>query len=250
MISLISDLDSTLIYPRQPNYHIVEYFEGRPISWMTKKASDMLDNLLCSPNFQLIPCTLRSFEQTMRIEFLKNNPPKYMICDDGASIYVDGVLDENYQDYLNENNILKCEMVSEMKKVLEENTHTFVKDNRMTFLVVMYPSHEMAITQVGHVKNLMNDYPVLVERQGRKVYVLPHGLGKEVAVKYMIDVMGIQPTFTSGDGFVDDKFVRLGINQLVPGHAAFDHTNKMKTSGIMAGEKILDMVARECLKIC
>ena len=244
MVTLISDLDSTLIYPRQPNYHIVEFFEGRPISWMTKKASDTLNRLLINPGFQLIPCTLRSFEQTMRVEFLKKHPPKYMICDDGASIYVDGILDENYQSYLREHNILKFDMVREMKGILEEATHTYVKDNRMTFLVVMYPNHEIAIAHVEQVKELMKDYPVLVERQGRKIYVLPHGLGKEVAVKYMIDVMGINPTFTSGDGFVDDEFVKLGETQLVPGHAAYHHPAKMKTTGIMAGEKILLEVER------
>lgn len=247
MVTLISDLDSTLIYPRQSNYHIVEYFEGRPISWMTKKASNTLDKLLLNPKFQLIPCTLRSFEQTMRIEFLKKNMPKYMICDDGASIYVNGVLDKDYQDYLNKNDILKFDMVKEMKTILEKETQTYVKDNRMSFLVVMYPCHETAIMQTDFVKRLMKDYPVLVERQGRKVYVLPHGLGKEVAVKYMIDVLGINPTFTSGDGFVDEKFVSLGDNPLVPGHAYFEHSKKMKTSGIMAGERILDEVERSVL---
>ena len=244
MVSLISDLDSTLIYSRQPNHHIVEYYEGRPITFMTKNASETLEKLCSAPNFQLIPCTLRSFEQTMRVEFLKKKMPKYMICDDGASIYIDGVLDEDYQSYLNKNNILKFEMVAEMKKILEEATQTYVKDNRMTFLVVMYPSHEMAITQVGYVKALMKDYPVMIERQGRKVYVLPHGLGKEVAVQYLKDVLKVEPTFTSGDGFVDENFVKLGFHPLVPGHAVFEHENKMKTTGIQAGEKILLEVER------
>jgi hydroxymethylpyrimidine pyrophosphatase-like HAD family hydrolase len=150
-------------------------------------------------------------------------------------------------EYLNENNILKFDMVAEMKAILEKETQTFVKDNRMSFLVVMYPCHETAIMQTDFVKRLMKDYPVLVERQGRKVYVLPHGLGKEVAVKYLIDVMGITPTFTSGDGFVDEKFVSLGENPLVPGHAYFEYSKKMKTSGIMAGERILDEVERSVL---
>ena len=209
---------------------------------MTQKASDTLDRLVSAPNFQFIPCTLRSFEQTMRVEFLKKNMPKYMICDDGASIYIDGVLDEDYQKYLNEHNILKTEMVSEVKKILEDATQTYVKDNRMSFLVVMYPSHETAIIQVGYVKSLMNDYPVMVERQGRKVYVIPFGLGKEVAVQYLKDVHHIEPTFTSGDGFVDENFVKMGINPLVPGHAVFECENKMKTTGIMAGERILQEV--------
>ena len=104
MVNLISDLDSTLIYSRQPNHKIIEYYEGRPITFMTQTAFDTLERLVANPNFQLIPCTLRSFEQTMRVEFLKKNMPKYMICDDGASIYINGILDEDYQNYLSVNN--------------------------------------------------------------------------------------------------------------------------------------------------
>ena len=247
MVNLITDLDSTLIYSKQPNHKIVEYYEGRPITFMTQKASDTLERLVANPNFQLIPCTLRSFEQTMRIEFLQKNMPSYMICDDGASIYIDGVLDEDYQKYLNANNVLKIDMVAEMKAILEKSTGTYVKDNRMSFLVVIYPCHETAIIQFDYVKMLMKEYPVLVERQGRKVYVLPHGLGKEVAVQYLKDVHGVEPTFTSGDGFVDENFVKMGVNPLVPGHAVFDHKNKAKTTGIMFGEKMLQEVERAVL---
>ena len=247
MINLISDLDSTLIYSRQPNHKIVEYYEGRPITFMTQTAFDTLERLVAYPNFQLIPCTLRSFEQTMRVEFIKKNMPKYMICDDGASIYINGVLDKDYQNYLSANNILKTDMVAEMKTILEKSTGTHVKDNRMSFLVVIYPCHETAIFQFDYVKNLMKDYPVMVERQGRKIYVLPHGLGKEVAVQYLKDIHNIEPTFTSGDGFVDEMFVKMGVNPLVPGHAFFDYENKMKTTGIMAGERILQEVERMCL---
>lgn len=242
MVNLITDLDSTLIYSKHPNHKIVEYYEGRPITFMTQKAFDTLERLVANPNFQLIPCTLRSFEQTMRVEFLQKNMPKYMICDDGASIYVNGVLDNAYQEYLNANNILKTDLVAEMKAILENATGTYVKDNRMSFLVVIYPCHETAIFQADYVKKLMKDYPVMVERQGRKVYVLPHGLGKEVAVQYLKDVHNVEPTFTSGDGFVDEKFVKMGVNPLVPGHAYFEHENKMKTTGIMAGENILTKI--------
>ena len=91
-----TDLDKTIVYSGYPEHYCVEYKEKQEITYMTNEGKRQLDNLFKKEGFRMIPCTLRSFEQTKRIEFITDELTPVVICDNGFSIYNKGVLDKSW----------------------------------------------------------------------------------------------------------------------------------------------------------
>lgn len=248
----ISDLDKTLIYSKKENQICVERKNDKPITYMTKEAVKLLKRLLCHENFYFIPCTLRSYEQTTRIDFIKGL--KYMICDNGASIYINNKIDSNWDKEVSKI-INKKEVVllkEKMETIINDNNINIymLKSNRDSFISIIFYSKEDAEKDLEKILSIVDESKFNIFKQGKKTYVVPKGLNKSIAVKYLKEHYGIKNIITSGDSNVDDKFVELGDYQIIPSHAIFRTKECIVTEneGIEAGEELLKNVYNIVLK--
>ena len=137
-----TDLDKTIVYSGYPEHYCVEYKEKQEITYMTNEGKRQLDNLFKKEGFRMIPCTLRSFEQTKRIEFITDELTPVVICDNGFSIYNKGVLDKSWDKKM-QSYIVKYPM-SETYKEIDDLITTAnipisqIKSNRDAFFTVIF----------------------------------------------------------------------------------------------------------------
>lgn len=246
MITFISDLDHTLIYSKRninidKNYATcVEYINDKSITYMTTSAYKKFSSLLKDDTFLFIPCTLRDYSQIMRISFIQKYLPKYMICDNGARIYVNGIEDTVYRKTIEE--IIDIKQLLKMKNNIEKIIEGYVKFDNDSFLTCIFENNEIAKKQLSAVLEEVNLEKFTYDLQNRKLYIIPKGLDKAVAVKYLIDNYQLFNIVTSGDGKVDEQFTKLGQKILLPNNAVFHHLgeHRMNYDDILGGEELID----------
>lgn len=247
MMYFVSDLDKTLIYSKCPNEVCVEKKDKQEITYITQKAVSIFKQLISDESFYFIPCTLRSIEQTMRINFIKDNNLKYIICDNGASIYIDGKLDKKWDEKIN--SIINKDKVvllrQNIEKYVENNNINIkmIKSNRNCFLTIIFNTEEESEKNIDRILSFVDSY-FNIFKQGKKTYIVPKSLNKSIAVNYLKNEYNISNIITSGDSSVDDKFVELGDIVILPSHSVFKVKNAIitKASGIKAGEEILSTI--------
>lgn len=248
---LITDLDKTIVYSREYNHKCVERNDnGNPITFMTKNAYKLLTKLLKSGKFTIIPCTLRSFEQTKRIEFTKDGTLPYMICDNGFSIYHNGKLDEGWDKIVNVliNTEAVYNLYLQFNKIIDDNNIPIyrLKSNRNGFISIIFHDETDAIEYKNQLLSVVDIKRYRIEDQGKKIYIVPKKLNKYIAVEYLLSKIEEENeneiVVTSGDSLVDKKFTTLGDYRILPKHATFRHNNAIvtKNEGIYAGEEILN----------
>lgn len=247
MILFFSDLDSTLIYSGYPEHTCVEYNEAKEVTYMTAQGINFLKDLLVRKDFVFIPCTLRSYEQTARIGFLKNGNVPIIICDNGFSIYENGILDKTWDNLMNEN--LATYPTDEIKSDIEilvssNNMCCKIKNNRNAFFTLIFENAESANMHYVTIAKVLKRHKYKLELQGRKIYIIPDFLDKVLAVKYLCKKFNPSLVITAGDSSVDKSFVEEGNQRIIPSHSSLNIRNTIitKKTGISAGEEILDIV--------
>lgn len=247
MITFISDLDNTLVYSKQNQGICVERKDAKEISYMTEKAYKDFQKLRSEPEFCFIPCTARSLEQTMRITFLKEQQPVYMICDNGASIYIKGKLDEEWNAHLKERGIIHPKLLrqefSYVKKLCDEENICYrnIKNNQDAFFVISFDTESSASKVFNILKEKLSEKEFRLIQQHRKIYYCPIQLNKMLAVQYLLKKYDLGYVITSGDSMFDKCFTALGNSIFLPTHATFSHLKAIRTMecGMLAGEEII-----------
>lgn len=243
-----SDLDKTLVYSGYPDHVCVERCEDKEITYMTSRAVDLFNGLISLENMTFIPCTLRSYEQTIRIDIFQSLPRQIFICDNGFSIYENGQIDEYWDTIVNRE--LLAYNNEEMHEVLQSfyanNTSeiTKVKTNRDAFYTLIFIDDVVAEKHFKSICELIDKSKYRLELQGRKLYVIPQFLDKSIAVKYLISKYNDDVVITAGDSSVDELFVKAGTLQILPAHSNLNIVSAIRTKnyGIEAGEEILSIV--------
>ena len=243
-----TDLDKTIVYSGYPEHYCVEYKEKQEITYMTIEAKRQLDNLFKKEGFRMIPCTLRSYEQTKRIEFVTDVLTPIVICDNGFSIYQKGVLDKSWDKKM-QSYIVKYPM-SETYKAIDDFITTAnipisqIKSNRDAFFTVIFNSIPDAEVFSDKIIDKVDLSLYKIEKQGRKLYIIPNFLDKVLALCYISSQFPDEMVVTAGDSDVDLTFVKEGEIVILPGHSKLNISNAMKTNsmGIVAGKEILDII--------
>ena len=238
--TFITDLDHTIIFSEKElntDAIPVEYIDGRPITYMTPQALLTLHELREKEDFLFIPCTLRDFTQTTRISFIKEQLPKFMVCENGGRIYIDGEEEIDYRNFIENSFNLHLDKA---RKVMEY-VPCRIKDNG-TFLTCIFSNEEDAKNWATRSIPYLSGFDFDI--QYRKFYIIPHSLDKSIAVHYLINNYGIKHLITSGDGTVDMKFTKMGNHILLPSHASFTHPYAYITNetGVKSGEEILEKI--------
>ena len=238
----ITDLDRTMVHSENPDFICVEKEGERKITYMTKESINHLNELLSRKDFVFVPCSMRNYAQTMRINFISNNMPRYMICENGAKIYVDGNLDEKWSLYMR--SIINSDYVIEGINKIKALKYNFrdIKNIDDFYIAVSFYDEKESDASYSEISSIFS-HPYNVFKVGRKIFIIHNKIDKYYAVKYLVENYDIKCFITSGDTEVDKKFTRLG-KCVLPKHASFTHDNAYITSkpGIHSTDEILDFV--------
>lgn len=249
-----TDLDKTIVYSGYPEHYCIEYKEKQEITYITIEAKRLLDNLLKKEDFLMIPCTLRSFEQTKRIEFITDTLTPIVICDNGFSIYLNGVLDKSW-DIKMKSYIVKYPM-SETYKAIENFITTTnipisqIKSNRDAFFTIIFKNITDAESFSDKIIDIIDLSLYKTEKHGRKLYIIPNFLDKVLALRHVTSQFPDKMVVTAGDSNVDIAFVKEGKITILPRHSKI-HINKAiktKSKGIYAGTEILKILNKLIMK--
>ena len=248
MYTVITDMDKTIIYSKTEDKEVIcveADAKGRPITYMTTPAKNKLKELFARGDFNFIPCTLRSIEQVSRVHFI--DQCKTIICDNGGSIYVSGEIDKEWdkqiEKIIDKNDVAKRREMAEQYAINNNIDFYKMKSNRDCFVSLIFYSLEVAQKHLDEFKELFPD-TYEVHNQGKKIYFVPKGLNKRIAVDYIMSRTE-GTIFTAGDSSVDECFVGAGDVSIIPGHATFAMKKALQTAskGIKAGEDIIEIIA-------
>lgn len=246
----ISDLDGTIVYSGYPKDLCVEYRGEDEISYMTAEAHKLFTNLLNKPDFIFIPCTLRSLEQTSRISFIKKGKAEWLICDNGFSIYHNGILDKHWDS------VMQAELNQYPYEEISKKLLTFIdsnrklcrlKDNRSAFFTLIFDDSESASSHFSEIKALVRNEYYNFELLGRKMYIVPNFLNKSLAVEYLLTKLPQVKIIAAGDSSVDKRFIQYGDIALIPKHSNINNSSAIITVNekIKAGEDIIKTIYKE-----
>ena len=184
---VFSDLDRSIIYSKRflgkdKSELEIEIYKNENISYISKKTVKLIKQH--QKNIEFIPTTTRNIEQFKRIEFSKYDIDfKYAITSNGGNILVNGQIDSEYKDYINQK--LKNSIhIDEIMKLLEEYKN--IKGIKK-------------IRKADKIKDL--NWETYINRT--KIYFLPQELKKSTAIKYICDKFGYKNTFGIGDSIMD-----------------------------------------------
>ena len=216
------DLDNTLIYSYKHNIGEdkinVELYNGREISFITKKTFDLLKKV--KEKYLVVPTTTRTKEQYDRI-FLGVGEFKYALVCNGGILLVDGKIDI---DWYNKSKSLICESCDELLKAIEylENEKLRTFEVRFIEELFVFTKCDEPERVVENLKEKLDMSLVYVFNNGVKVYVVPKRLDKGTAVKRFREYIEIgknekvRKVVAAGDSEFDVSMVKAADTGIVP----------------------------------
>lgn len=244
--TFISDLDGTLVFSKEPTHICVERKEDKPITYMPEEAIGKLKQLLNKVEF--IPCSMRNREQILRISFIKEYNPKYIIASNGCSIYIDGVLDEDWNNYMRK--LIPQEEISNLiNKINSFKIPTTIYNVDGFYLALTFESNKEANSYVDLFKSIVPNDDYIVFVISRKLYIMNKYIDKSYAVQYLKSKYDLGNIYTAGDTFVDEHFTALkGVKTYLPRHATFIDNRTCyitKSTGIDSVNELLEAILND-----
>ncbi|MGQ0623340.1 MAG: HAD family hydrolase [Sporichthyaceae bacterium] len=259
-----ADLDRTLIYSaaalgldsgaRPPALVVAEVYQGAPISFLTRRAQDLLAELAAVATF--VPVTTRTLAQYSRVHLLAA-PPRYAVTTNGARIVVDGVVDQDWTDALTARLAGLCAPIGEidahLRKVADPRwtrSHRIAED---IFAYLVVDRAELAAAFVTDLSAWCAAAGWTVSLQGRKLYAVPSALTKSAAVAEVAARTGTPTVLAAGDALLDADLLTYAEVGMRPAHGELHdlgwtrpHVSVTGASGVLAAEQILEAFLVTC----
>ncbi len=203
MIVFHSDLDNTIIYSYKRDIgedkKCVEVYEGREISFVTKRTQELLEQVHRKMLF--VPTTTRTSEQYNRISLGIGEIPYALVCNGGV-LLVNGQEDEAwYQESLELTEESRPELYRAIGMMEADKNRSFEVRNIKDLFV--FTKSTQPLVSVEWLKEKLNTNLVDVFYTGVKVYVVPKMLSKGNAVeRFRKKVCGNQ-VIAAGDSEFD-----------------------------------------------
>ncbi|MDR0653935.1 MAG: HAD hydrolase family protein [Synergistaceae bacterium] len=201
-----SDLDNTLIH----SYRVaeagdicVETRNGKKLSFMSPKAHSLLKDIAARCTF--VPVTTRSLEQYRRLDL--GVKPKYAMVANGAMLLIDGEVDEFW--------------ASETRRRLnitlpEIEPGEFLFDVRRVDDFFIFAKSTNPPQAVKYLEAVLKESAFEARSVHDKVYILPAGLDKGVAVKRLKERISSDYVICAGDSELDLPMLEMADMAIVP----------------------------------
>ena len=246
-----SDLDRTVIYSRSflndaedMKIRCIEFLNGKEISYMTEKAITFLKELVKKE--KIIPVTTRSIKQFRRIELFQNC--KYVVTSNGGTILCYGQVVKEWESRIND---IVERNYSQMQKIIE-----IIKKQGFCTYQPKLVDNKFIFTMTDNVNNCYNYLKEIVDTsvfeisiQRQKVYIIPHNISKEEALRFLKEKIGETELIVAGDSDLDVDMLNFADIAIIPGHAnlKIEKPNAIyiPSTGLKAGEDILKLVVEK-----
>jgi hydroxymethylpyrimidine pyrophosphatase-like HAD family hydrolase len=255
-MAFFTDLDRTLIFSKKfidiPNEKVVlvECDGEKEIAYMTYIASKMIENI--AKSITIVPVTTRNYTEYKRISMLQKLNLKYFIINNGAEIYIDDKIDEDYSRIIkSEMEYLNCNLNTALKRFLdvfnEKNIKLYrLSDNYLYVIVINIDTFDYDALE--DFKKSMSKEGYQINRTGKKIYIIPSCIFKWKAVQYLNEKYLNEPIISAGDSNMDFEMITKSKYSIIPRGCELDgliaNCNKTASTGIMAGEEILRWVEK------
>lgn len=204
MLLFASDLDNTLIYSHRhdigPDKVLAELYEGRAVSFMTRRSRTLLDALNRRAHF--VPVSTRSIAQYQRIRFHECWTPALALVSNGGTLLVNGEPDAAWHAESHARIAPAEAALREAERVLEADPARMLDVRRVDGLFVFTKSADVPAT-AARLRQALASAPVEVFENGSKVYVLPHALDKGTALHRLRARFPQARTAAAGDSLFD-----------------------------------------------
>jgi hydroxymethylpyrimidine pyrophosphatase-like HAD family hydrolase len=255
-----SDLDQTLIYSEasmgllkpQEQTVPIELYEERHISFMTRRAIQLLSEL--TSKMQFIPVTTRTVVQYERIFIFRETvKPTYAITSNGGTILVNGQADEHWKQTVTHKVTQSSAPAADIKRCFDEIasaewvlTEKYADDLFYSLVVVRdkIPQPELEDFRVRIAELGWN-----LSIQGRKIYLVPAALSKGDAMLHLRERLGASYVAAAGDSLLDESLLLAADEAIAPRHGELfkhhpdhPHISYTQLSGIYASEELLEQV--------
>jgi len=257
-LMIASDLDQTIVYSpgaaaRGPDREsrVVEVLDGKVISLLSTQTARGLRELERSA--VVVPVTTRTRRQYERLDLPLR--PRYAVVASGGGILVDGEPDLDWAASV----AARLDGVSSPVAALQEVFAGYhdrewllrVRDADDVFLVAAVDADLLSADELAHVSSACDGHGWRALHQGRKLYVLPHGLDKAAAVAEVADRVCSEtgsPTvvLAAGDTLLDWPMLCAAEHAWVPAGSELDrlgrsapNVTRTREAGLAAGEQIV-----------
>lgn len=228
----------------------VEMYQGRPQSFMSTMSMSLLGDLHAASD--VVPTTTRTIEQYRRIQ-LPIGVPRFAITSNGGNILVEGHPDPEWSrrvaSLLGRLAVGVDEVYARLAQDAADTAwlRTMRIADRLFCCVVveldLLPPHIVPAWASWAAELGWN-----VSRQGRKVYVMPDPVTKQLAIDEVRTRLDSPPdvTFAAGDGVLDQPMLVAADAAIRPRHGELEelgwvHPNVAVTAerGLAASEEML-----------
>lgn len=253
-----SDLDRTLIYSANalflatedaaaPALVVAEVYEGKPLSFMTRAAEDLLVAVAEASVF--VPVTTRTVAQYRRIR-LPGPVPEYAVTTNGGVLLHKGEPDADWQDKVRSLVAGGCAPLAEVSAYLG-------RPEFAGWILKLRTAEDLFAYAIVNREALPGKFLLALESwcaergwtvslQGRKLYCVPVPVTKQDAVAEVARRTGVDRIIAAGDSLLDRPMLQSADLAFRPAHgelhdAGYQDSNLRVTDarGILAGEEIL-----------
>lgn len=243
MITLLSDLDNTLIYSHRytiPGEKIaVEYLNGREQSYMTRKTFEYLRSAIW---LHILPITTRTEEQYKRLQFPMELGINMAIVCNGGKLLINNIEDKEWTDK-------SCRVSARMKDELEKAAGILRAD--LDGSILHHPEPYMYYAKCKspgliseEIRRLVDEQNVTAFYDTHKVYLFAACISKGDAVQRLVERFDIQRTVAVGDGVADITMLDAADYAFASGNI-YDKTscvNRMRMNGLFISDQICNAI--------
>lgn len=237
----ISDLDKTLIFskkhlPTTNDLYIAENKDKIPCSFIEKRTFDNLKKF--SEHNIFIPATARTKEQYERIHIFNHLNTKYSIICNGKSILIDGQIDENWENLMNDKISKLPRQITPLFKEITEFSKKELPETEMKYYcydnylaMISFPKKEdLTVNFINNLNLLIKDSGWYAFACGRKLYISTSFINKKFALQYIKDELlkTDEKIVASGDSLYDLEMLEYSDFPIIPKHGEI--ANKLRTT--------------------
>ena len=262
-----SDLDQTLIYSRnsmgmdvsEDELVEVERYEGKPLSYMTKKSQSELWEINESAFF--LPVTTRTQAQYERVTgIFEGQAPRFAVISNGAVILENGQPIKEWSDGIRQQCVSRktiiTELLPEIERHFSEDWVLKVREADDWFVYLIVDRARFPEDKLDFYTETFKKLGWGMSLQGRKLYFMPESITKAGAMEYIKKRLEASYVIAAGDSLLDLDLLESADYSMLASHGEAvrsavpvpGHVHKTEKHGIKAGEEILARVAEISLQ--